>query len=257
MEKDQLITFDNERFILDLFRKTPLSRIRYNGRYFKCAKVERLLKCAFYRKSWIDSSQDSKPDFHNNKHHIMMDIMRVDDCVNDINGKHIPNSCERAGKYMTKHFGHNYKNNLKTCPLFFNADTRHNEEFNFKGYYENFKRVLLDHSNKVEQYRKNYPKCKTCVLFVFDESNAYYQENPFKSNNPNKKNLLHSCFIDKRFIEIIKQTKSDFVVWFAFNKSLLNSKGKEIKQPLAFIYEVQYIKNDGYEFCHQSLIKFT
>lgn len=92
MEKDQLITFDNERFVFDLFRKTPSSRIRYNGRYFKCARVERLLKCTFYRKSWIDSSQDSKPDFHNDKHHIMMDIMRVDDCVNDMNGKHIFNS---------------------------------------------------------------------------------------------------------------------------------------------------------------------
>ena len=252
-KNDQLLTFDNESFIFEMFRHIPPSRIKYSGRYFHCLRIELLLKSFLFKKSWIDSSKDSIPDFHNDKHHIMMEIMRIDDCVNEIDGRHVPSSFERAGKYMSRHFGHNYKNDLKTCTLFFNANTRNNKHFNFKGYYQNFKRVLLDHSNNVDVYRKNYPKCKTCVLFIFDESNAYYQESPFKSQNPNKKNLVHTCFLDKQFIDVIKQCKSDYVVWFTYNKTILNSKGKPIKQPLACIYEVKNTKHKVYDFEHRML----
>ena len=43
-EDNQLTNLDDEWFIFELYRKTASSRIRYNGRYYQCARVERLLQ---------------------------------------------------------------------------------------------------------------------------------------------------------------------------------------------------------------------
>ncbi|MCQ2802932.1 MAG: hypothetical protein MJ225_04635 [Bacilli bacterium] len=88
-----------------------------------------------------------------------MEVMRIDDCINEKNGKKIVNSFQRANQKMKQMFGKNYKKQQNGTLLFI-PDTRDNSEYNFEGYYSNFKRIILNHSNKIKDYRKNYPIVK-------------------------------------------------------------------------------------------------
>lgn len=250
-----LLDLNKESFIFDFFRLIPSSAIKYNGRFFKCSRIERLLKCPLYKKSWIDSSKTSKPDYHNDKHHLLTEFMRIDDCVNEINGEHVNNSFERQTKYMESHYGRNYKEYLKSCILIFNADTRDYKGFNFKGYLKNFERVVLHHAERADSYRRNFPNCDALIFFICDESNCYYQPNKDKECDDNHRSIVHNCFLDKAFLNVIKKSKADFVVWFTINKTILNNKNKVIKQPLAFIYDVNHLKHNGINFDHSAMIK--
>ena len=245
-----LKTMDEESVILERFRMISSFRIKFLGRFFHCLSVERLIKSPLFSKSWVDSSSksDPPPDFHNDKHHTMMEFMRIDDSTEEIDGRKVNNSFAHERLYMKKHAGYDYKKKLSTCELFFLSDTSNDAEFNFKGYVKNFERVLLNHSEKADSYHLNYPKCKTLVLFVCDESNAYYE-----ASRDTKR--LHLCFYDKKFIEIIKECKADYVVWFTLYKSVSKGNGKEMKLPLACIYDVKHIKEKGYDYDHNIMVK--
>lgn len=162
-------TLNDEQFILDLYKQVPSHKIAYFGRFFPCLKIETLTKSVFFSRSWINSSSksDPPPDFHNDKHKIMLEVMRIDDCANKVNGKKIDNSFAKSNKMAYKLLGENYKKDINGY-LFTIPDTNNSTEFNFKSYLNNFKRVLLKHSNHVQDYHKNYPKCKTTVFLVCD-----------------------------------------------------------------------------------------
>lgn len=251
-------TFDEESFLIDVYRKTPSSQIYYCGRRLPCLRIRWLTKSRFFCKSWIDSSGKDvpPPDFHNNKHRVMMEVMRIDDCVNELNGKHVANSFQRANDFMNKYFGKGYKTKLDGS-LFFTSDTRNNKEYNFKGYFNNFKEVIMKHSDKVEKYRNNYPKCDDVILFVFDESNCYVQvtdEADLKRERPQGVTITHNCFIDSKFLEIIKSVQADYVIWFGYYKVFFH-KGRRIKLPRACIYDVKHMKANGYKYDHRKMVK--
>ena len=149
-------TLDNESEILNRFRSmSPLS-IKYIGNFFSCLRIELLIHSILFRKSWIDSSakKDLPPDFHNDKHHIMMEVMRIDDCIGTIEDKHIPNAFEKENKSLKKIFGEKYKKEHKDTTVFFIPDTRDYTKYNYEGYLKNFEHVILKHSNKVENKKK-------------------------------------------------------------------------------------------------------
>ena len=180
----------------------------------------------------------------------MMEFMRIDDAVRKINGKKVPSSLGRAELYFKKALGANYKSMLNNSTIFFIPDTSDDTKYNFKGYFSNFEKVLLNHSNKVETYHKNYPKCKTCVLFICDESNAYYQP-----TDDGKKSRLHFCFYDQKFIDVIKKCNAEYIVWLTLYKTAARESGKKIKQPIACIYDVKHIKRAGLEYDHNKMVK--
>lgn len=255
-------TFDDEKIVLSIYRTVPTSKIRYNGRYLHCQRIERLTKWALFNNSWINSSAkgDLPPDFHNNKHHIMMEVMRIDDSVGDINGNHVVNSFERANTFMQEVSGKDYKKKLNGT-LIFVPDTRNSEEFNFRGYLTNFEYVIKKHSKKVDKYRSNYPKCKTTVFLVCDESNNYIQVlNKDDLKREDEKDVYingfspHYQFEDAKFINIIKECKADYLIWFTRFKSLYIDD-KEIKYPRVCIYDIKHIKYGGVNYNHELMFK--
>ena len=171
-----------------------------------------------------------------------MEVMRIDDGVG---GKRSPNSFERTGRFLKNIFGKDYKEKLNGSDFYFIPDTRNDNEYNFKAYLRNFERVLMNHSDKIDQYHKNYPKCKTCVLLICDESNSYLE----KIENT-KLVKTHMCFADKRFIDVIKECKANYVVWFVVHKNIYGNK-----VPLACIYDVKHLKQAGIEYNHDCMIK--
>lgn len=257
-------TLDNEKFIFDLYKKVSSHKIKYFGRFFSCLKIEILTKNFLFSNSWINSSSksDPPPDFHNDKHKVMLEVMRIDDCVNEINDKKIDNTFAKSNKLARRLFGNDYK---KTVDGYFFSipNTNDSDEFNFKGYLSNFKKVLLNHSNKIENYRENYPKCKTTIFLICDESNSYVQVSDEKDLNKKEEvnvNLnnfkVHYCFWDSNFIEIIKKCNADFVIWWGYNKTIFVNN-KKIKYPEVCIYDVKYFKEKGYEYNHELMFKIN
>jgi hypothetical protein len=235
---------NTEQEIFDSFRKVPRSRIKYHGNFFRCLRIERLLKSHIYKRNWIDSSKDTSPDFHNDRQHIMMEIMKIDDSVSPS-----VNSFYRKDKCLRSYIGDQYKDMIQNCTTFVIPDTTNDDEYNFDGYLKNFNRVLLDHSSKVGKYHEHFPNCKTCILFICDESSAYYQ----KINAD--QNLIHICFNDSRFVNLIKELKSDFVVWYTPLKIVHNNRNKEIKLPLACIFDVKKLMPKTYNYPQMSMQK--
>ena len=257
-------TFDDEKIIIDTYKKAiKSSQIKYIGSFFRCFRIKKLTKSFLFSKSWINSSakSDMPPDFHNNKHHLMMEVMRVDDCVNKIDGKHVSNSFERTNNCLKNIFGKDYKETRDNIPIYFIPDTRNSNEYNFEGYLKNFARIINKHSSKIENYHKNYPQCKEVIFFICDESNNYVQvskeEDLKKENNPNvyvKNALIHCHFFDNDFLDIIKNCKADYVIWMGYYKSIFVND-KEIKFPKVCIYDVKNIKINGHKYNHELMLK--
>ncbi len=255
-------TFDDESFILENYRLTPSSKIKFCGRFFHCLRIKWLTKSWLLSKTWTDSSakSDPPPDFHNDRFGIMMEIMRVDDCVNLINGKHVVNSFKRANMFMKKRAGKDYRKTLNGS-LYFIPDTRNSDEFNFQGYISNFERVITKHSNKVSKYRKNYPKCKTTIFFVCDESNNYVQvtnkEDLKREDEPNAifdKFFPHFSYLDQKFLDVIKNCQADYLIWM-FRYKTLFANGKRVFHPEVCIFDVKHIKENGHLYDHSLMFK--
>lgn len=89
----------------------------------------------------------------------MMEIMKIDDCVNPATI-----SFHRIDKCLETYFGNDYKDKLNNCAGIVVTDTIDDKDYNFEGYFNNFKRVIMEHSLKVDKYRNNFPKYRTCVF---------------------------------------------------------------------------------------------
>ena len=255
-------TFDSELFLLENYRMLSSSDFAYIGNFFRCSRIKRITKSIFYKKSWTNSSSktDPPPDFYNKKHKIMMEIMRVDDCADIADANHADNSFKKANTFLKKSFGKDYKK-IHKASVYFIPDTSDSKKFNFLGYFNSFKRVVLNHSAKVNNYRNNHPECRDLIFFIFDESNHYVQvsEEEYllkeKSDNPQfEKAIVHGWYNDESFIKIIKQSKADYVIWVGWHKTIFVND-KEIKQPKVCIYDVKNIKNYGIEYNHKLMLK--
>ena len=200
------ISIDTERDIFDVFRTVPKKRIIYNGNFFRCLRIDKLLRSFLFKKNWINSSKNTRPDFHNFKNHIMVEFMKIDD-ADSLKS----NSFRRKAKTLRNYFGADYEEVLKNSSLFYVP--RATKECTYANYLNNFRSILLKHSSKVGAYHENFPECKTCVLFVCDESSCYFTTKLSKNHkNKNALGELHKCFFDKAFVDIIRNCKADFVV---------------------------------------------
>lgn len=255
-------TFNDEDFLLENYRMMSASRIVYVGNYFRCHRIQRLTRWFIYKNSWINNSseKDPPPDFYNEKHHLMMEVMRIDDGVNKLKGKKVANSFEKENACLVKYFGNDYRTIRDDLSAYVSTDTSDNKIFNFNGYRKCFERVVLKHSKKVPLYRTNHPK-KDLIFFISDESNCYAQvinkeesRSKGKNDDHSKYAILHGWYKDQYFIDIIKVSRADYVIWACWYKEF--TKGKRIiKTPLVCIYDVKNIKNYGITYKHDLMVK--
>lgn len=204
---------DRESELLNRYRSVSSLNIKFIGNFFSCLRVEILTHSILFRKSWTDSSAKDElpPDFHNDKHHIMMEMMRVDDCIGTLDGKHIPNVFEKENRSLKKAFGEHYKSDWNDVTVYFAPDTRDYTKFYYEGYLNNFKHTLLKHSSKIVNYKKNYPRCKKVIFFISDESSEYCEtfslgdKKKVQDGITGPKVKWHIPYMDKKMIEIIKR----------------------------------------------------
>lgn len=247
-------TLGKESEILDRYRSIPIKSIRYIGNIFSCLRIMMLTHSHLFKRSWIDSSSKDAPppDYYNDKYHIMMEMMRVDDCVGNLNGKRVSNAFEKENVFLKKHLGNNYKLVRDDISVFFIPNTDDPTKYTYKGYLDSFRSVVMKHSNKTDNYKKNHPNCKATIFLISDESNEFCEV----LNPADKKKVedgysgvnakWHIPYRDNKFIDIIKKTKCDYIVWVYNYKT--ERRGNQLLVPQAVIIDVKRLKRNGIDY---------
>lgn len=202
--------------------------------------------------SWVDSSAKNAPppDFFNEEHKIMMEIMRVDDHAFKKKGKFInptnSKESERRREIMSLLSGEQIKNSKIVLNVHSGLPT--NEDHNYNFYLTNFKHVLTEHSKKIELYRKNHPGYKL-AFFVFDESTPYIKvyDKALVKRGPKAGEPVfaefHRFFLDSSFLSVFKELDIDYLVWFAPYKHIQTIEGFELPKVVIFNMKKNFLKH--------------
>lgn len=210
-----------------------------------------------WEKYWTDNSEDTNnpPDFYSDKLSIMMDVMRVTD--KEVKSGKNPTLAKESKvlKEIEESGILSMFPNVTEDDIFLNCDSGlpTDKDHNFKAYRRQFERTINKHSSKVETYKRNHPKIKRNVFFIFDESTDYLiPENPkdeYKKGDIVKvhsKNI-HIWFRDKFFIDLIINSNADYVIWYAPYKTLSEksfyahlNKNVDFYLPKAVILDCKY-----------------
>lgn len=262
-------TFNNESMILEMFRNVKSKEILPLGNFLKCKWIYCALTGAFNRKEWINSSgkNDPPPDFYDNKHKLMMDVMRIDDTTfKNKKGKLVDLTRQKEEKLLKSYLGDNYRNERDDIHCFVVASSGlpTNEDHNFERYYKNFERVFKEHENKLDLYQANHPGFKT-IFFICDESCAYTEVSNIddKNRERNEGSITPNCkphlfCLDKKFVKIIKESKVDYVIWYAPWKLLRHVKNNKLEifpLPKCAIFDIKNLTDKKLiEYNHELMI---
>lgn len=245
-----MITHDNELRVLEEFRELSTKYIDRIGNFLKCEYIHNSLTGVLNRNKWKNSfgKSDPPPDFYNDKHKLMMEMMFVEDnSYKNKKGKLVNKTKERENIILKTIFGSNYKNERDdlNVTVVTSSGLPSLEDHNFNRYFDNFKRVFDKHVKKLGDYNKNHPGYKS-IFFIFDGSTAYVEHLDGLPLEPKPGQLLagrpHIFTRDRRFVNIIKNSGVDYVIWYAPWKAILKPGGGVYDFPRCAIYDVKNIK---------------
>lgn len=214
--------FDDENEIIEFFQLLGDEDVLLLNNKISTYKIFKYISETKQWKNWICSSgkADPPPDFYSDKYKLMMEVMRIDDhafknkkgkLVNPVNIKESELQAE-----IRKH-----ANITDTTKVIVNAVTGlpTREDHNYDFYLKNFSRVINKHKENVELYKTNHKGYKL-VFFLFDESSAYVEVDTKEIAQKGVKQgepfigRPHYFFLDKAFIDILKDCGADYVVWY-------------------------------------------
>lgn len=246
-------TFDNESCIIELFQDVyPFEFVERIGCPIICQLALNNIVNKKTWSKWIDSSQKNAPppDFFNNNKKIMMEVMRVDDHTHkNAKGKLINLTASKEKdvfKMLQKEYGEIFPENAS---VFINSPTGlpTNDDHRFTWYKDSFKRVIEEHSKKIEIYKTNH-KGFRLIFFVFDESSAYSQPvNPAEINKTHSVGdsalvRPHLHYLDIDFVKTIKESGADILIWFAPYKKIDVGNGETYSLPCITVYDIKHIR---------------
>lgn len=248
--------YDNENEIIDTFQFIRKRDVHFP---FLSRDAIAVFNAIYNRKKWRNwtnnfRKSDPPPDYYSNKYGYMMEVMRVDDhahyneagvLVNPVNQRESMLQKEVRQKILQG----NPHADFEKIKIIINAWPRlpSVEDHNYHFYYENFKRILTKHIKNIPLYRKNQPG-KKLIFFVFDESTGYLQvdDAALAKRGPVALEPVSACpvnhFLDKRFLDVFRDSDVDFLVWFTPYKMF---HGALIQPPKVCIYDMKHIKHAG------------
>ena len=114
------------------------------------------------------------------------------------------------------------------------------EEYrNYKFYLESFRRIVGKHAAKADGYRQKNPD-KKLVFFVFDESAAYFVPSvvggPYRAGDEVRAKL-HWHFRDAAFVEVVRECRADYFVWYTPFKHAWLVDGTQVDAPEACLFD--------------------
>lgn len=247
--------FDDENKIIESFQRIQDSEVLFLD---IDDEIEAIYRSIHENAEWGDwtysaGKADPPPDFYNDKMMAMMDVMRVDDHAFLSEKGKVINPTNAGESRLRKELD---KSGILECfpncnDVFINVKTSlpTYEDHNYIFYKENFIRVIGEHVSKLELYKKNHPGYKI-AFFVMDESSAYFSlyDNTEKLEEGKMvKGTPHFFFFDKVFVEAIKATQIDYLIWYAPFK-LLKSNNESFTLPQAVIYNIHEMDFDDIEY---------
>ena len=215
---------DDENNIIQMLQRVPTSEIwlMTEDNSEKEIIESLLLGDKFVNWHYSAGKADPPPDYYNDSLHIMMDVMRVDDhshlsdkdkLINPTNIKEskIQNELKKLGVLDTFP-------NTKNIVVNAITDLPTDEDHNYNFYLASFSRVICKHLKSIPLYKENHPNYET-IFLILDESSGYITckdeiARTALINNGNGVAMPHCCYLDSNFINIIKGTKLDYLIWF-------------------------------------------
>lgn len=205
--------------------------------------------------NWNNSSgkSDPPPDMYSIKYKLMMDIMRVDDHT-AINKKGIIYNPYRTKENKTYIEIQKWlrKNNINikgdiVVNTITNLPTE--EDHSYEKYLNEFIRVIKKHDDSYELYIKNHPG-KKLIYFILDESSPYFrsvEKNIIIKAGKSVCAQLHLFFYDKNFLDTLKKSKADYIVWYAPFKHFDSMEKVELPKAVIFTKKnIRRIKKINY-----------
>lgn len=199
---------DNENRILELFRKVPTEKVCI---LFNDEESQFVYESLVFRKdNWIDNSAKSSPppDYLNPTERIMLEIMRVNDTDSDMNRGESRLQQELLNSGILELFP-----NVQTITCIPDVHSQ-----SYEKYCKSFVKTVENHNSKIEKYKANHPEINRVVFMICDESEAYYEVQ--ERTEIKLKARVHFWFYDNAFMQVLKNTNVDTVIWFSPYKVL-------------------------------------
>ena len=247
--------FDDENVIIKYFQSESTSSVLLLP---QCDEV----KSVFFSvhdtdkwKLWTDTSgkNDPPPDFFCDELSLMMDVMRVDDhSFIGEKGKPVNPTLARESIVAGELRDSGILDLFPNAALYLNVDTKlpTEEDHNYKFYRDSFIRIVNAHKRKISNYQANHPNHKT-IFFVFDESSAYMQV-ASKISQPEEGmitcGLPHLWFLDKAFLDVIKDSEIDYLFWYTPYKLIRTENNDILGLPRAVVIKIDKLSVEQHEY---------
>jgi len=240
--------YDKEINIIKFFQEIEVKKIHFCQFNFGTVKIFNSIYFKKKWQKWTDTSLKKlpPPDFYNNKLKLMMDVMRIDDhSYVDKDGRSVNLHNKRESELIKELISKNesIRDVLENGRLYITP--RHEkfgeEDHNYNLYIKNFERVITNHINKIENYKKNHPNFKV-IFLIFDESTPYMKR--LSKNEPKVPGdliygKLHLWWNDYNMLKIINNSKIDYVIWMSPYKIFQTTR--KVKIPVINIIDVKKI----------------
>ena len=242
---------EKEIDFIEYFKMIPLQEIALIGNEIEMPEIINIVRKIH---DWVDSSgMDQKPpDFYNEKEKIMMEVMRVDDHGYKKHGKIINPTYMRENEVRKELKNLGFDALFPNAKLVLNVDTglSTNEDHNYEYYYKNFQRTVINHCEKIENYRENHKNYKL-IFFIYDESTAYIEADEIRDSGIYGK--PHLYYLDKRFVECFLQADIDYLIWMAPYKRFHDAPDDK-QLPKVAIYDLKNFKYELIEYKKEKMV---
>lgn len=245
--------FDNENEIIEFFKMGGCEEVLFLNNNISTNKIFKYISKPKHWKNWICSSgkDEPPPDYYSDKYKLMMEVMRIDDhAFKNKKGKLVNPVNIRESEIQAEIRKH--AKITGTTKIIVNAvsglPTR--EDHNYDFYLKNFSRVINNHKESVELYRSNHKGYKL-IFFLFDESSAYVRVDTKELADRGAKHGemfigdSHRFFLDKAFVDVIKECGADYVVWYTPFK-YIDTHGVFPQLPKVIVIDVKNLDELNY-----------
>lgn len=218
---EMFLLFDDENDILQMAREHMQcdSVLQFNGNSFN----KKIFRCLLDEANLIaDNGHDVlPPDFYSDEHSMMFDVLRIND--SEVKKTYNPVKIrERKGcAEVSQEFDGIFAPDAKMLVI---SDSDDAGECAYKKYVKNTRRVIGEHIKKLPLWKERHPDIKYKGLFVFDETEVYFEglSMPSGCSEFGKRWVrgvkcgceLHRPWLDERLIGQVYESGIDFVVWF-------------------------------------------
>ena len=245
------MVFDNEQDVLTYTYMVCMNNpLMFTGNSF-----EKKIYKAFQDADALvpnNAKDDLPPDYYSDIHSMMFDVMRI----NDTEVKRTYNPVKIRERNMERELQQSgiLDAVAPDCKVVCTSESYDVDEHNYKAYEKNTGRVMQDHIDKIPIWVQEHPNVKYKGLFVFDETECYYEgsihylgDDKFLRVWDANHLVLHEPWNDEPFIQKAYDSDLDFVIWVCAYKQFSEPpRQMHVSYPSIVIMDVRYPRTRKY-----------